>query len=228
MPPKNSRKTYIEQGYYHIYNRGVEKRTIFQDPQDYAVFFSYLKNYLSPKNDKDLRDRLADHKISTKDRDTTWKLLRMNNFSEKISLLAYCLMPNHFHLFVKQNLADSIDKFMNSIGTRYTLHFNRKYDRVGSLYEGTYKAVLITSDEQLVYLTKYIHKQALSLQGDALQGGQPSSYEDYIGLRNTPWVHPEEILAHFSNSNVPISYSAFVKDTSEIEIAYLGDLAIEK
>jgi putative transposase len=226
MPAKNSRKNYVEQGYYHIYNRGVEKRTIFQDPQDYSVFLSYLKNYLSPKNEESLRNKLIGRKISSLERDTTWKLIRMNNFSEKISLLAYCLMPNHFHLFIKQSAADSIDNFMNCLGTRYTMYFNRKYDRVGTLYEGAYKAVLVVTDEQFLHLTRYIHKQAIFLQGDALQEIQPSSYEDYIGLRKTQWVHPEDVLIHFSNTYPATSYATFVKDS--FDTSYLGNLTIDK
>src|SRR3989338_4061501 len=102
MPARNSTKQYIENGYYHIYNRGVEKRTIFKDAQDYAVFLSYLKEYLTPKNEKELNDKFSNPDISYKEKDKIIKLLRLNNFSEEITLLSYCLMPNHFHFFVKQ------------------------------------------------------------------------------------------------------------------------------
>ena len=140
MPARNSRKQYLENGYYHIYNRGVEKRKIFLDRQDYNVFLSYLKEYLLPKDEESLYKRLADRSISLMERDNIHKTLRMNNFAGEITLLAYCLMPNHFHFFIKQKSAGSIDKFMNSLGTRYTMYFNKKYDRVGSLYQGVYKA----------------------------------------------------------------------------------------
>lgn len=211
VPAKNSIKTYVENGYYHIYNRGVEKRIIFLDKQDYSVFLSYLKSYLLPKDKKELYERLSDQNISSGAKDKILKLLRLNNFHKEITLLAYCLMPNHFHFFVKQKNIESIDRFMNSLGTRYTMYFNRKYKRVGSLYQGVYKAVLIMSDEQFLHLSRYIHKQALPIQ--------PSSYFDYIFRSKTEWVHPEEVLAHFSKTNKKYSYENFVGEASDASLA---------
>lgn len=211
MPAKNSRKIYLENGYYHIYNRGVEKRTIFLDEQDHAVFLSYLKEYLLPKNENELYDKLTDPDISPKEKDKTLKLLRMNNFNQEITLLAYCLMPNHFHFFVKQKGLGAIDKFMNSLGTRYTMYFNRKYKRVGSLCQGVYKAVLVKNDEQFLHLSRYIHKQAL------VSKIQPSSYQDYIGTRKTLWIHPKEILLFFSKNNPSLSYKNFVAENDNAE-----------
>ena len=207
MPAKNSRKTYAANGYYHLYNRGVEKRTIFQDQQDYGVFLSYLKEYLLPKDEAELHKKLSDPDSSYQDRDKVLKQLRLNNFNQEITLLAYCLMPNHFHFFLKQKSMGAIDKFMNSLGTRYTMYFNRKYKRVGSLYQGVYKAVPITNEAQFVYLSKYIHKQGLALQAQA------SSYEEYMGKRNTTWVHPEEVLEYFSKTNSLLSYENFVRES---------------
>ena len=218
MPAKNSIKNYISNGYYHIYNRGVEKRIIFLDQQDYAVFLSYLKEYLLPKNEKKLYEKLSDPQISSKEKDKTLKLLRMNNFAGEITLLAYCLMPNHFHFFVKQKAAESIDRFMQSLATRYTAYFNRKHKRVGSLYQGVYKAVLITSEEQFLHLSRYIHKQALvpqiALQGETLRNlreQQPCSYLEYLGKRKAEWIHPEDILSYFNDANSNLSYESFVK-----------------
>lgn len=228
MPAKNSRKLYLENGYYHIYNRGVEKRKIFLDHQDYGVFLSYLKEYLLPKDEKALSKKLADPAISSQERNKILKALQMNNFADEITLLAYCLMPNHFHFFVKQKSAGSIDKFMNSLGTRYTMYFNRKYDRVGSLYQGVYKAVSITTEPQFIYLSKYIHRQALALQGEALQP-QPSSYEDYIGKRKTDWVNAEEILSYFSKTNPNLSYESFVMEfPNENEAFIINEVSLEQ
>ena len=162
MPSKNSVKVYSEAGYYHIYNRGVEKRTIFADQLDYGVFLRYLKEYLLPKDEEGLRNQFSKSGISYKEKDTILRMLRMNNFFSEIILIAYCLMPNHFHFLIKQKSAGSIDKFMNSLCTRYTMFFNKKHKRVGSLYQDVYKAVLIESDERLLYLTSYIHRNPLS------------------------------------------------------------------
>lgn len=214
MPSKNSTKVYVKSGCYHIYNRGVEKRLIFLDKQDYGVFLSYLKEYLLPKDEKGLSQILADVNVAWTEKEKALKLLRLNNFSNEIALFAYCLMPNHFHFLLKQSKANSIDKLMNSLGTRYTMYFNRKYKRVGGLYQDVYKAVLVQTDEQLIHLSCYIHKQSLSPQGDALQN-QPSSYPEYIGLRKTEWVQPYEILSFFQKTSPEKSYENFVLERED-------------
>ncbi len=216
MSDGNAKKIYLDNGYYHMYNRGVEKRLIFLDLQDYNVFLSYLKEYLLPKDEVNLNERLSDPNISYKERDKILKLLRLNNFADEITLLAYCLMPNHFHFFVKQKNALSIDKFMNSLGTRYTKYFNTKYKRVGALCQGVYKAVLINDESQFIYLSKYIHKQALASPSEAWEAGQPSSYPEYLGKRKTLWIHSEEILLFFSKTTPSLSYKSFVEETEDL------------
>lgn len=218
MPAKNSQKLYIKDGYYHLYNRGVEKRILFEDDQDIGVFLSYFKEYLLPKDEVALRQRLGNSSTSPQEKDKILKILRLNNFSDKISLLCYTLMPNHFHFLVKQYQENAIDVFMNSLGTRYSMYFNRKYKRVGPLYQGVYKAVLIETDEQLLHLSRYIHLNPLSSQGVALQelSQQPSSYAEYLGIRKTTWVHPEEILTYFSSTISSLSYQAFVEGKEEL------------
>lgn len=229
MPAKNSIKQYLENGYYHIYNRGVEKRIIFIDQQDYNVFLSYLKEYLLPKDEEGLFRKLSDPATTLTERKKIYKMIRMNNFSEEITLLAFCLMPNHFHFFIKQKSKGSIDRLMNSLGTRYTMYFNKKYDRVGSLYQGVYKAVSIIREPQFIYLSKYIHKQALSFQGLALKRALPSSYGEYVGERKTKWVNPEEILSYFSKNNPGNSYKNFVlENVSEDEVIILENVMFEE
>lgn len=210
MPAKNSRKQFVENSYYHIYNRGVEKRQIFMDNMDYSVFVSYLKNYLLPKSEDLLQNISADESSTPKQKAEALKLLKLNNFSETISLTAYCLMGNHFHLLVKQTLADGIDRFMNSLMTRYTMYFNRRHKRVGHLFQGNYKAVLVETEAQLLHLTRYIHHNPPS-KGHAFQTYPYSSYQQYISPAHLEWVKPEEILTYFSKQGFN-SYAAFVGD----------------
>lgn len=231
MPAKNALKLYVENSYYHLYNRGVEKRSIFQDEQDYVVFLSYLKQYLLPKDEKYLTSIISNQSSSSKEKDDALRLLRLNNFSTEITLLAYCLMFNHFHLLIKQKSAGSIDRFMNSICTRYTMYFNKKYKRVGPLYQGVYKAVMVETEEQLLHLSKYIHQQALGTKGEALKGSpklyekRPCSYSEYRGFRETEWIHPEEILAYFSKTNPRLSYETFMAEEDDLE--KIGKLTLE-
>ena len=223
MAAKNSVKQYLESGYYHLYNRGVEKREIFLDKQDYFVFLSYLKQYLIPKNELELLQKIGDKNLPYVQKDKYIKMLKLNNFYGEIYLLAFTLMPNHFHLLLKQSSSNTIDKFMNSLCTRYSMYFNKKYKRVGRLYQDVYKAVLVESNEQLLHLSRYIHRQAISPQSpqaDPLQGWQemqPTSFSEYLGLRNTPWLFPDEILSFFSKENSQLSYESFVKQNDEFE-----------
>lgn len=229
MASINSRKIYDKNSYYHLYNRGVEKRLIFQDDQDYTVFLSYLRTYLIPKDIDLLKQQLCDPSLNSKEKDKILNLLKLNNFADEITLLAYCLMPNHFHFLVKQKSKNSIDIFMNSIGVRYTMYFNRKYKRVGSLYQDVYKAVMVHTDEQLLNTTNYIHINSvkdmpkskfkkLRTSDEVLRAyfSQPSSYPEYLGKRQTPWIHPEEILSYFSKSHPNISYQKFIEETEGI------------
>lgn len=217
MPARNSRKAYRPESYYHIYNRGVEKRDIFLDEQDYSVFLGYIKTYLTPKDTVLLQNNLLSKETSRQEKNRALKDLILNNFFGKVSLHAYCLMPNHFHLLIRQKNNDGIDRFLNSLGTRYVVYFNRKYKRVGHLFQGVYKAVLVETDEQLLHLSRYIHRNPISLfskdekvaQGQALYK-QPSSYSDYIGLKNTLWVDTQEILSFFSKTNPLLTYENFI------------------
>lgn len=217
MPSRNVIKQYVENGYYHIYNRGVEKRLLFQDQQDYSVFLGYLKEYLLPKDEDFLLEKLASSNTPREEKQKILKLLRLNNFSGSVTLLAYCLMPNHFHFLIKQTTSSAIDQLMNSIGTRYTMYFNRKYTRVGRLYQDVYKAVSVFGDEYLLHLSKYIHKQALGVQGDPLNI-QSCSYENYMGTKDSAWVKPDEILSFFSRRAPNQDYELFVQEQDDYEL----------
>jgi putative transposase len=225
MPARNVRKQYASNTYYHLYNRGVEKRLIFLDTQDYGVFLGYLKQYLLPKDEKIIQKRLTDPSLFSREKDHLLKQLRLNNFANEITLLTYCLKPNHFHFLIKQNHATAIDAFMQSLFTRYTMYFNHRYKRVGSLFQGVYKAVMIETEEQFLHLSKYIHRQALSFQGETLEARSPSSYPEYIGQRKSAWVHPEEILAYFNAQNPMLSYTAFVRQEENPHV--LSKITIE-
>ena len=215
MPCKNTIKTYVENGYYHIYNRGVEKRKIFMTGQDYGVFLGYLKEYLSLKDTDVLQKLLANPQINWREKDRALKALRLNNFFNEVDLLAYCLMPNHFHLLIRQNSAESINKFTQSLCTRYTIYVNKKYKRVGPLFQSVYKAVLVSTDEQVLQISKYIHKQSSCLNRKRLVT-QPSSFPDYSNKRQTDWLKPQIILSYFSQSQPHVDYKKFVSEEQDL------------
>ncbi|KKT36466.1 MAG: hypothetical protein UW22_C0038G0002 [Candidatus Gottesmanbacteria bacterium GW2011_GWB1_44_11c] len=222
MPSRYQIKPYCADSFYHLYNRGVEKHSIFNDDQDYGVFLSYVKTYLEPKDEKGLSTILLDPLSSSKEKYRAQKLLRLNNFFGEISLPSYCLLPNHFHFLVFQKSADAIDRFMNSLFTRFTMYMNKKNKRVGPLFQSVYKAVLVDSDEQLLYTSRYIHRNPIGIHRSGrryirmLATYPYSSYPDYLGIRKTPWVESETILSFFS-TKTKNSYQSFVEDPEETE-----------
>jgi len=226
MPARHRIKTYSENTFYHLFNRGVEKRPIFLDEQDYAVLLSYLKTYLLPKDELLLQSMAIDPSISWRERDQALKLLRLNNFHGVIKLLSYCLMPNHYHFLIWQDRETGIDEFMNSLWTRYTMYFNKKYHRVGGLFQSVYKAVRVQTNEQLLHLNRYIHRnpiakrklQTLASQGLALRSYSWSSYQEYMGMRETEWVDTK-IIQSIGNIHDPAQYESFVLETDNEESA---------
>lgn len=226
MPAKNIIKPYLENGYYHIYNRGVEKRTIYTDEKDHAIFLGYLKSYLSPP------PKLVDIKQPFTLQGYSFQGVphQRKNYHQEIELLAYCLMPNHFHLLIWQKSPHGIDHFMRSLGTRYVINFNKRHNRVGALFQNTYKAVLVKEEAYLLHLSRYIHRNPTELGMKLTQAH--SSYPEYLGLRNTTWVKPELILSFFNQATLPIlkqinTYQQFVESIEQDSIEFLGDIAID-
>lgn len=214
VPSKNTKKTYVENGYYHLYNRGVEKRVIFRDHQDHITFLRYLEEYLSPKDEEGLWQKINDPLLSPLEKDKALAQLRRNNFFGKIELLCFSLMPNHLHFQLRQKEAPAIDIFTNSLITRYVGYFNRKYERVGHLFQDVYKAVLVESEEQLLHLSRYIHRNPLQLgeRGRRYQENY-TSLPEYLGQRTTPWIKTDPILSYFTKNTSANSYGNFVNET---------------
>lgn len=141
MKNKRDYKNFTRGNYYHIYNRGNEKHPIFRDTEDYRVFIFFLEEALYPeKSSNSIGSRRA--------------LLPVGSFT----LTAYCLMPNHYHLLLRQESNLSISKLISKICTSYSKYFNKKYDRVGHLFQGTFKSTLIESDEQFQWTIEYIRQ----------------------------------------------------------------------
>lgn len=219
MAAKNSIKTYVQNSFYHIYNRGVEKRNIFQDSQDFSVFCSYLKNYLLPKNETELKSIIISTDNPSKEKQKAIKLLQLKNFSGKIELHAFALLPNHFHLLIWQETENDIDSFMNAVGTRYASYFNRRNKRVGPLYQGVYKAVLVKTDEQLLHLSRYIHLNPLRYLNLPFAKWReieiPFSLPNYLGFQQAAWVNTDYILNYFRKNNPQEDYQKFLSSPAD-------------
>lgn len=222
MPRKNTVKTYVPNSYYHVYNRGVDKREIFLDEKDCAMFIYFLKTYLTDpqvlqSNLNDIPPRLM------------FKLLNRNLFHE-VKLLSFALMPNHFHFQLKQITQDGIEKLMRRVVPSYVQYFNKKYGRIGPLFESIYKAVMTETDAQHLYLSSYIHRNPMKLIKPRFDYVQFSSYPYYLGHKHADWITIVEILSFFKTvkgkENI-LSYQNFVEFFNENPDSILGELVLE-
>jgi len=205
------RKTHFaNENYYHLYNRGVEKRIIFNDKEDYNTFLEILTYYLVPRKDiPEIFSRKPQIKIS-----------------DGISLLSFALMPNHFHFLVRQNKKDAIVTLMNSLGITYAKYFNKKNKRVGSLFQGRFKAKMIDNDEYLLHLSKYIHLNPKDIWEKPLSEYPYSSYRFYVHGGPKDFIDTETVLSYFTSSYERLSYAAFVEDVP-IKFSAIENLTLE-
>lgn len=189
MPSRNVVREFDSDAYYHIYNRGVEKRRIFLETADYIYFLGLLERHLSKTGKKDKSGRIYKQ-------------------YKNIHLLAYCLMSNHFHLLIYQDKdPQEFSKFLQSVSTAYTMYFNKKYKRVGHLFQERFKASRITRDNYLEHISRYIH----------LNPSKPfkyrwSSLQYYLGEYQSEWLQHERILSMFAGVD---AYRNFVMDYQE-------------
>jgi len=150
-------------------------------------------------------------------------LKRLKEYLQKhdVTLLAYCLMPNHVHLLLYQKGEESIDRFVHRLHTAFTMYFNKKYERVGAVFQGRFKAKLIETDEYLLHVSRYIHINPIELlhaQGRALstqlENYPWSSYGEYTAARSDRLSDPTTILNYFSTMPAPgkTTYKSFMEE----------------
>lgn len=226
MPARNLVRINLENSYHHIYNRGVEKRIIFNDEQDYKVFLKYLKEYLSPPPDP--KEKLKSFTL----KGLSFKGMprQPKNYHGKIELVAYCLMPNHFHFLIHQVNTDQLEMFMRSLCTRYSMYFNKKYSRVGSLFQGPYKSVLVNEEPYLLHLSRYIHLNPKEIISDIENAF--SSYAEYLGIRKTLWIKSDIVISFFDKAKNDFlkgtnTYKKFIEAGTDNSESFLGNITLE-
>lgn len=186
MASRNVLRVDIADSFYHVYDRGASKSKIFLEDEDYTVFLNLLKRYLSPDEVHDSSGRVY------------------ANFYDSVELLAFCLMPNHFHLMVYQVDEGALSNLMHSVMASYSRYFNNKYDRSGPLFESRYKASRVSGDSYLFHISRYIH-----LNPKDWRHWPWSSLPYYLDSLDAGWVRPERVLELFKDRQ---AYLSFVED----------------
>jgi putative transposase len=199
--------TFADDGIYHVFNRGVEKRSIFLDNQDHYRFIHCLFDLNNDNHVVNSRyyfdPEIPDLKPGTP---------RKNKEAREclVDVLVFTLMPNHFHLLLRQRKKDGIQRFIQKVCVGYVMYFNKKYERSGVLFQGRFKAVEVDKNEYFQYLPHYIHLNPLCIKGNKtgswreaysfLENYKWSSFPDYIGKKNFPSVTKRDmILGIFGN-----------------------------
>jgi len=213
------RKTiFAQEEVYHIINRGVGQNPIFTKHKDYQRFLEVLEFYLysnppirfsyynrlSPKNKKKFIDKLK------------------KNHPPLVKVIAFCLMPNHFHLLLRQNQYDGILQFMKNLQNSYARYFNTKYERKGHLFQWTFKAVHIETEEQLLHVSRYIHlnpSTSYIVKIKDLPKYSWSSLPEYLDVKKSWFTNTDLILSHFKNRK---TYRKFVFDQASYQRRLAG------
>lgn len=190
--------------FVHIYNRGNNKEKIFHDQNDYKAFLFRLGLSLGISEQILKKDNLLSIKNSR---------IRINANANLFTLHSFCLMPNHFHLLIEQKSDIPVSKLILQLSTSYAMYVNKKYGRVGHVFQDTFKSVLIENDSQLMWTSAYIHmnpvKSGLAKMPEDYVW---SSYSDYIGNRNLPMVHTDFLVSIFGKDNFSKETLALSRD----------------
>lgn len=206
--------------YYHICNRGVNKQIIFHNTGDYFRFLFLILYFQSPISFQQI-SRLVEKFVRSPALDVLDEVVKKRT----VELVTFCIMPNHFHLILKESEEDGIVNYMQRVLTAYSKYYNTKYEKSGHVFQGPYRAVHITSDRQFLHTAAYIHRNPREMKGwfNREDKYQWSSYSDYI--EENRWgrlLLPDIILEQFKDRK---EYKKFVETSpskiSKQELEYL-------
>src|SRR3989344_140176 len=172
--------------FYHVYNRGVDKRAIFLDDNDRKRFLQSMVVFNTQEAVGSIYEHVNDVKLG-----------RQKDVKPLVDLVCYCLNPNHYHFILRENIEFGISEFMRRIGG-YTKYFNIKHHRSGTLFQGRYKSIHISSNEYLLHLSAYVN---LNWRVHQLGSStSKSSWSEYMGANGGEMCNKGIILKQFKNN----------------------------
>ncbi|PIR43067.1 hypothetical protein COV24_04510 [candidate division WWE3 bacterium CG10_big_fil_rev_8_21_14_0_10_32_10] len=187
---------------YHVINRGFLEKEIYKTERDYLRFLDILGYY---KYFTDSSTRYSNY-INLSENTKKSQLNRMILKNEKeVDILAYSLLPNHFHLLLKQKREDGVKNFISKVSNSYSHFFNKINSRKGALYQGRFKAVQVRSESHFLHLFRYIHLNLFSahvvLNIDDLKHSYKTSFSEYLGTSKFDLCDKEMFSSYFKNKN---------------------------
>jgi len=199
--------------YYHIFNRSNDEQPIFYQTKDWARFLFLILHMQSPEIFYNIGRNISKF-VRSRAFNINDEIIAEIIKNRTVELVSYALMPNHFHLTVREIKENGISQYMQRILTAYPKYFNTKYNKSGHLFQGPYKIVHVEDNRQLLYLSAYIHKNPRQLKRwRQKEHNYPwSSYQDYVGENR--WgnlLSQDIILDQFENKS---EYHNFVKTST--------------
>lgn len=199
---------------YHVLNRGNGAIPIFKTQWDYKKFLEimfYYQNISPPK-------RLSQFLLLPASERANFETEFRQKKDFLVEIIAYCLMPNHFHLLLKQIKDNGINKFMRLFQNSYSHYFNNKNNRKGPLFEDRFKAILVETNNQLLHLSRYIHinpySSHLVKDFSSLLAYKYSSLPEYLAPVNLQYCQKEIVLGQFPSSS---AYKKFILDQADYQ-----------
>jgi len=195
------RKVTLDSGeYYHIYNRGVDKRVIFQDVEDSQYFLDRLCDF----NSTEVVGGVYMQNFNK------YKELR-SKASKLVEIVSYCLLPNHYHILLKANTDEGVSKFMHRVGTGYSKYFNKKYQRSGALFQGKFQATHISMNDTLPFMSVYVNLNYQHHKIDPEKNIVKTSFFEYIEKYNFNICNYEEVKSIVNGVGGIEEYKAYAK-----------------
>ncbi len=201
---------------YHVFNHSVAGIPIFKGERECRLFLEAMRFYLQSNPP------------------TRFSLYRYNKErfyikldSRLVTIISFCLMPNHFHFILRQEADNGIKQFIQKLTNSFAHYYILKYKKRGHVFEGNFKAVWIETDEQLIHLSRYIHLNPVtSYLVKRPEDYLYTSYRNYLTKEPSDFVNPLPVLSLFSS---PKSYQRFVRDQIDYQkkLAEIKHLLLE-
>ena len=214
--------------YYHVFNRGAHRHLIGKDKADWQRLLFYVLFFQSPRHFKNVA-RLVSHYSPLSGYPISESDLLAVVKDREVEVVCFALMPNHFHLLLREKSAGGISAYLQRVATAYTMYFNTKYGGSGHVFQGRFKTVHVHNNSQLLYLSAYIHRNPRELAAwKGKEFGYPwSSLQDYATANRWGGLLASDIIATQFGATRNSNYADFVRSsTAKILKEELSDLSL--